>query len=247
MDIIGTIILFTIAVTLFYIFLVIACIYVYFIKTFIFGNEGPAVDNSTAYKILNILKIISTTLTTPFIFILLFYFIFYFIYLFIITVIPPTGFATLFIPIRELLLKIPPLPQLQDYGVFRLIGKLFEIFKINSMFKKFINTNNALFEFSHDNIKRIAVFLFPSFEKNIDNFVNNLHPDTFKNDSENDTKKKELYKKIENDTNICIANNTIPIVPDINVADRVAIIYKNNLATVKCHASSIGSYVKTNY
>ena len=85
------------------------------------------------------------------------------------------------------------------------------------MFKKFINTNNALFEFSHDNIKRIAVFLFPSFEKNIDNFVNNLHPDTFKNDSENDTKKKELYKKIENDTNICIANNTIPIVPDINV------------------------------
>ena len=191
------------------------------------------------------LKWICTILTPIFIFILLFYIIFYFIYLFIITVIPETGFATFFIPLRELLLQIPPLPQLQDYGIFRLIGKLFEIFKINGMFRKFIKTNNAFFEFSKDNIKKISVFLFPSFKNNIEEFMNNLHPDTFKNDTDN--KKKALYKKIENDTNICIANNTIPVVPDMNVVDRVSAIYKNNLATVKCHSNSIGSYVKTNY
>ena len=237
MNTIGFIILITVAITLFYIFLLFGGLFIYLIADPIAGKDGALISKKSKHKILDILNRIGSWILPIFIYILIFYIIFYFLYLFIITVIPPTGFATLFIPIRELLLKIPPFPDLINYGVFKLIGRLFEIFKINGLFKKFVKTNQALFEFSNDNIKTILGYLFPSFKNNIDNFANNV--------AEN--KREGIYKKIENDTNICIANNTIPITPNMPASERVSAIYTNQLTTVKCHANSIGSYVKTNY
>lgn len=225
---------------MFYIFLVFGGLFIYFIDDPITGKDGALISKTSKHKILHFLRIIGSWIFPIFIFIIIFYIIFYFLYLFIITVIPPTGFATLFIPIREILLKIPPFPDLIDYGVFRLIGSLFEIFKINGLFKKFVKTNEALLKFSNDNIKIILGYLFPSFKENIDKFSNNIK-------NLEDSKKEKIYKKIENDTGICIANNIIPITPNMTVTERVGAIYSNQLSTVKCHANSIGSYVKTNY
>jgi hypothetical protein len=245
MNIIGYIIFITVVITLFYIFLIFGGLFIYLVADVIAGEDGAVISKKSKHKILDFLNEVGGKILPVYIYILVFYIIFYFLYLFIITVIPPTGFATFFIPIRELLLKIPPFPDLIEYGVFKLIGRLFEIFKINGMFKKFVKTNEALLAFSNDNIKIVLSYLFPSFKNNIDNFVNNVNIDKFNNFTEN--KREGIYKKIENDTNICVANNIIPIVPNMSASERVTSIYKNQLTTVKCHANSIGSYVKTNY
>jgi hypothetical protein len=56
----------------------------------------------------------------PFFLITILFLILYIIYLIIMFIIPPTGIATLFIPIREMLMSIPPLQELKDKGVFDL-------------------------------------------------------------------------------------------------------------------------------
>ena len=68
----------------------------------------------------------SYTLTLYYV-ITIFFLIMYFIYLFIIFVIPETGIATLFIPVRELLLAIPPLPALINKGIFNFYKSLFGV------------------------------------------------------------------------------------------------------------------------
>ena len=52
-------------------------------------------------------------------------------------IIPDTGIATFFIPLKELLLSIPPLPELEQAGIFRLFSAIGRALKLNT----FIKTN----------------------------------------------------------------------------------------------------------
>ena len=52
-------------------------------------------------------------------------------------IIPPTGIATLFIPIREMLMSIPPLQELKDKGVFDLYNSTFEFLGFTKTLKSY--------------------------------------------------------------------------------------------------------------
>ncbi len=165
----------------------------------------------------------------------------YLIYLFIMYVIPPTGILTIFIPIREILLMIPPLPALQKFGVIRLMDRIMEAIYMKGLLIKFVKINGAVFDFSRENIKRVLILLLPSLKDKIDKFTNNLE------DKEEQTKgKTEIHKNIEDNKNICIAQNTKMITPDMSSGDRISNEFSNLFEMIHCESKSIGDYIRSN-
>ena len=184
--------------------------------------------------------------------ILIFFTIMYIIYLIIITLIPETGPMTIFIPIRELLLKIYPLPVLMDRGVFRLYDNILEIFSLKqSILRMIIKFFSALMQFSKDNIKEALIFMFPNFEDKINIYIDNIKDDN--KDNSNTDKPKlvnleegDIYKKIEEDKQACITQNTIPITPNMSASEKMEINMKNNFEKVNCESKSISNYIRSN-
>lgn len=187
--------------------------------------------------------------------ILIFFTIMYIIYLIIITLIPETGPMTIFIPIRELLLKIYPLPVLMDRGIFRLYDNILEIFSLKqSILRMIIKFFSALMQFSKDNIKEALIFMFPNFEDKINIYIDNIEDDNSNNkDNSNKDKPKlvnleegDVYKKIEEDKQACITQNTIPITPNMSASEKMEINMKNNFEKVNCESKSISNYIRSN-
>jgi len=167
------------------------------------------------------------------------YIICYIFYILIKTLVPETGLPTFFIPLKELLLKIPPLPSLEQFGVFRLFECLLEAFKIKDSLEGYIKVNLCFFDFSRDNIKTIFRFLFGNLDIN---------------DNEEPPKKIEkkeeivniVHKNINEEINICYKNNRIPLKVGITATEKSKIDYLNNQEYIKCRANSIGKYIRTN-
>lgn len=190
--------------------------------------------------------------------ILIFFTIMYIIYLIIITLIPETGPKTIFIPIRELLLKIYPLPVLIERGVFRLYDNILEILSLKqSILRLIIKFAGALMQFSKENIKEALIFMFPTFEDKINIYVDNIQNDN-SNDNSNDKhnnknnpklvnlEEGDVYKKIEEDKEACITQNTIPITPNMSASEKIEINMKNNFEKVNCESKSISNYIRSN-
>lgn len=183
--------------------------------------------------------------------ILMLFTLMYIIYLIIINVIPPTGFPTLFIPIRELCLQIYPLPPLINRGVFRLYDRILEILSFKeTILKLIVKFMGALFDFSRDNIKEVLIFLFPSLEKEINNQAKKQEENFYNNENKEpklkDLNNNEIYKKIEIDKEMCIAQNTIMITPDMSASERIQTNIKNNFEKVNCESKSISNYIRSN-
>lgn len=179
--------------------------------------------------------------TRPFLlFIFIFYLIFYGIYLFIIKVIPKTGIETLFIPVQELLLKFPPLPALDKYGVFRLLDGIFNALGLSSIIDKLIGVQTSFYIFSRENIQKIISSIIPNYilpeNENVE------RKETKKEPNVND----EVYEMIDKETNICIRNNTKPIEFGMSEVEKMKLNMENNNEMIKCRASSIGKYIRTN-
>jgi len=175
------------------------------------------------------------------IFFIILYIIFYLIYLAIITLVPDTGIATFFIPIKEILLAIPPLPTLERYGIFRLIECVIKSFGIKPALQGFIKFNLCFVDFSRDNIRTILKMIFPDFD------FDNEKPleDT---NTTNKTEKKEttnkVYKQIEEEVNLCYKKNRKPMKYGMSEVEKSRIDYDNNQAYIKCKANSIGKYIR---
>jgi hypothetical protein len=173
---------------------------------------------------------------------IIFYIIFYIIYLIIITIIPDTGIQTLFIPLKELLLQIPPLPELQQFGIFKLFECIIDSFGLLHTFKGFIKINLCFMKFSKDNIKTILNMIFKDtdfklFDNNNDN--NNDKINNKKTNNEN-----IIHKQINQDVNICYKNNRIPLRIGMTEVQKQKIEFENNQIYIKCKANSIGKYIR---
>jgi len=159
------------------------------------------------------------------------YLILYGFYLIIIYIIPKTGFETLFIPARELLLAIPPLPLLINKGVFRMFDNLFGFL---SGFVKFNNFFINYYEYSRSNILEYIRFFNPNIDLLIEGMKNGNNNN---NDNDNNNDKS--------DVDVCTNSQTEITTPDMNFVDLFINQMKNTKTSVKCNLNSIKSYIKT--
>lgn len=250
MDFVGYLILIAICIIIFHFAMFVVAIYQGIYQKITSNSDGTFCSKETKTIIKGILDLIKEMTINPLIIIIVFFILMYIIYLIIIYVIPPTGFATLFIPIREILLKIPPLPSLIDRGVFRLFDKILGLFGLKAPFIKIIvKFNNALYEFSRENIKDALILLFPSLRNEIEEQAKKQEEKFY-----NDNKKPELqnmndseiYRQIEQDKQACIAQNIIMITPDMTSSQKMDATIKNNFEKVNCESKSIGNYIRSN-
>ena len=212
----------------------------YFIKIPLFGENPIFVTKLTHNFIFDTYQK-CCILTRPLLLIIfIFYLIFYGIYLFIINIIPETGIQTMFIPIRELLLKFPPLPELDKYGVFRLLDGIFKALGLSTIFKKLFGIQKSFYIFSRENIQKIINTLIPDYKLPENERIEKKE----KKDEPNVN--DEVYQMINTETNICIKDNTKPIEVGMSEIEKMKINMENNNEMIKCRASSIGKYIRTN-
>ena len=155
------------------------------------------------------------------------------------------------IPIKDILLSIPPLPDLKKYGVFDLFERIIKAFGFEPFLKKLLGINNALFIFSRENIKRIILMIYPEFDTAIlDKAIDEKKE---QNEEKKEIKKESevqhnyVYDEIDENTEICISNNWKEITPDMSASERLKVQYANINERIKCQASSIGNYIRSNY
>jgi len=249
MDSIEYLILITVAITLFELLNTAFSILNFVFLIPVFGKASMILPNEVSDFVVAICNQIAAKLLPVYIVILVFYIIMYMIYLFIINVIPETGFATLFIPIREILLKIPPIPALQKFGVIRLMDRIMEALFLKGVLVKFVKINGAIFDFSRENIKRVLIFLVPSLEDKIDAYErqNAINEETKEETKEEKSEVvNEIHKKIEDDKNICIKQNTKMTTPDMSASDKISNDFSNLFETINCESKSIGNYIRSN-
>lgn len=256
MEFIKTFINLAIFIILFHIILLISSFYFAFIATPIYNNDGTLMTKESKNASKGFFDQIGALTLPILILILIFFSVMYIIYLIIINVIPETGIRTIFIPIRELLLSIEPIPTLMQRGVFKLYDKILELLGIKEIFIKIvIKFGSILIDFSKDNIKDALIFAFPNFENQINEYVKKTENNSLLNNDNNDNNdkskiqdlnKNEIYKQIAQDKDECIAKNTIMIRPDMSASEKMQITMQNNFEKVNCESRSIGNYIRSN-
>jgi|LakMenE01Jun11ns_1017448.scaffolds.fasta_scaffold9840426_2 hypothetical protein len=168
----------------------------------------------------------------PFFLITILFLILYIIYLIIMFIIPPTGIATLFIPIREMLMSIPPLQELKDKGVFDLYNSTFEFLGFTKTLKSY---SYDYFKFSKQNLLEMLRIFNPSLDTNA---VEELF--------ESMANKNKPNENIQNDVDVCISNESTYITPDMNFADEIKTGIANVKSAISCNAKSIKPHVLEN-
>lgn len=161
MGIIGFIVFLSVILVVLYL-LSITFLIIDIVKIIIFGRKGIVFITEARNFNFNTYQNICNKLTGVILLIFIFYLIFYAIYWFITNIIPPTGLITFFIPFRELLLMIPPLPELTEFGVFRFIEGLIYAFGLSTSMKRTKEIIKVQYKFSRENLKRIIDFAFPN-------------------------------------------------------------------------------------
>lgn len=217
------------------------------IKSYIVGKNPILLPELLATSIRSGLTTFTGVTRPVLIIIILFYIIFYILYLIIIFIIPETGIATLFIPVRELLLKIPPFPDLIKYGIIKLMDDIVIAIGLKTYILKFFSINLALYVFSKENIKRIFNYIYPNLGDRIIEKINIEEANVEKGkkpDLDNST--NNVYKKIEAETEACVAGSLIQITPDMSSSQAHKASFKNSMITAKCHSRSVGKYIRSN-
>lgn len=170
---------------------------------------------------------------------LILYLILYAFYLFIIYVVPETGPNTLFIPIRELLLAIPPLPLLINKGVFKMFDNFFSLFGGAIKFKDFLKN---YVEFSKENIIQYIRMFNPDIDILITEVQKNNSND---NSNTNDNSNSNIIDTSKNDVDVCIDSQTPITTPDMNFIDSIMNQITHSKNSIRCNLNSIKSYIKT--
>jgi len=209
-------------------------IYVYLVATRqheIGGNFFYRAIKVSVNTILNLGKM-------PFFIITILFLILYIVYLIIITIIPPTGFATLFIPVREMLMSIPPLQALKDRGVFDLYGSAFKMFGFSggSMSNRLLSFSHDYMLFSKDNIIEMIGVFNPNIDREaIDTYL----VETMAN-------KEKTDDNIKKDVEVCINNNSSITTPDMEMTDEFKATIDNVKNNITCNMKSIKPYILEN-
>lgn len=173
----------------------------------------------------------------PYLLVLIFGLIMYIFYIIIKTIIPETGFPTLFIPLRELLMQIPPLQTFEDRGIFRIFSSTIEFLGMKSTFMDGLkNFLGDYYLFSKSNSYELIKLYNPHI--NIENFANIIE------NMSNNNKKQELIN-INNDIDVCVGSSSDLTTPDMNYVN----ILKNNINDMKnnfkCNLNTLPAYIST--
>lgn len=200
---------------------------------------------------------------SPFIIIIIFYLVFYIIYKIIVEILLKLYPIFFLFPIFDAILLIPPFPQLIKYGVFRLIDNIINAIGMKTLFLKFFHIFFSVYIFSKENMRDMFNFLFPGLGEEVVKLMDNKeYQEEYTKKNEEKKKEEEINKKnkndiiitpvdiankkIEEETNICITNNIIPITPDMSISEKNNIELKNSTIKIKCNAENIGKYIKNN-
>lgn len=226
------VILYSVCIFLWFFYMFVG-IYVYLIATRqheIGGNIFYRSIKVTVNTILSLGKM-------PFFIITILFLILYIVYLIIITIIPPTGFATLFIPVREMLMSIPPLQALKDRGVFDLYGSAFKLFGFSggSMTNRLLSFSYDYMIFSKDNVIEMIGVFNPNIDREaIDNLIENM------------ANKEKADDNIEKDIEVCINNNSSITTPDMGLTEELRANIDNVKNNITCNMKSIKPYILQN-
>ena len=202
-----------------------------------FGDGNFGIIGETCYKIVTTISSVFPSLTLPVYYLItIFFLIMFFIYLFIIIIIPETGFATLFIPVRELLLAIPPLPALINKGIFKFYSSIFSVFGLSGNDSSLSTFSKEYYYFSKDGTNE----LFKLFNPHLDmDKINDVIEDM------NNNNKKSEIKILNKDVEVCVNVKSKITTPDMDYSG----ILKNNIDDVKnsinCNLKSIAPYIQT--
>jgi hypothetical protein len=203
------------------------------IFTFIFGPFAFGYIQGFLYSCLIIFTSVFPSWTLiPYLLITIFFIIMYIIYLIIITIIPETGIATLFIPVRELLLAIPPIPALNDKGVFPFFTSVIKLFGVNNTISAKLRSFSVdYYYFSKGSIVEMMQIFNPNMDVN--KTIEQM---------QNYNKASEM-RNLKNDVEVCIYSNANLTTPDMNFTGT----FKNNINDIKntitCNLKSIGPYI----
>jgi hypothetical protein len=236
MDLIDMLILFVIFFNIcIFIWLCNILIYTPFNYLFLGNDNFGIIGEASHFAIITVSETFPSYTLVIYYLITILFLILYFIYLFIIIVIPETGFPTLFIPVRELLLSIPPLPALINKGVFNFYKSLFGVLGISGD-PSLSNFSREYFYFSKDGTYEILQLFNPHLDVDkVDTVIE------YMNNNNKDSEIKNLKKDVE----VCIDGNSDFITPDSSYID----ILKSNINdvknTVKCNLKSITPYIQT--
>ena len=223
-----------------YIFLVIlgslGVVVLFPIYYIIFGHKPGLIIDDFRKVYLFFTKTLPINTILIFLIISIFFIIMYIIYLIITTIIPPTSILTLFIPIRELLLKIPPLPQLQEKGVINIFDRALDIIMGSKSNKENFKNKYILnyFGLYKNNFYELIKLFNPHL--NIDRFAFIIE------NMQNNNKASEKHN-VDNDISICISNNANITTPDMSFMD----LAKNSIGdmknNVKCNLNALPTYI----
>jgi hypothetical protein len=236
MDLIDILVLFVVFFNIcIFIWLVDLLIFSPFAYLFLDESNFGFLGDATYYTITTMSETFPSFTLIFYYLITIFFLIMYFIYLFIIFVIPETGFPTLFIPVRELLLSIPPLPALIDKGIFNFYKSLFGVLGIYGD-PSIANFSREYFYFSKDGTYEIMQLFNPHLDMDkIDYVIENMN---------NNNKESEI-KHLNQDVSICVKESSEFTTPNSSYTD----ILKNNMGdiknNVKCNLKSITPYIQT--
>jgi hypothetical protein len=167
---------------------------------------------------------------TLFAIIFLLFLLVYIIYLFIIIVIPKTGFETLFIPVQEILLAIPPIPDFKSRGVFDVFDRIFAFFSFNR--EGFRNKCSDYLFFCKEDFYDIIKLFNPHL--NIEKFANMV---------ENKDNQNQKMAAANNNIEVCIGSDS-PFTPPnssyVNMVNNNITEMKNK---IKCNLDAIPAYI----
>jgi hypothetical protein len=234
MDFIDILVLFVVFFNIcIFIWLVDLLIFSPFVYLFFDESNFGFLGDATYYATTTISETFPSVTLIFYYLVTIFFLIMYFIYLFIIIVIPETGFPTLFIPIRELLLSIPPLPALIDKGIFNFYKSLFGVLGISGD-PSIANFSREYFYFSKDGTYEIMQLFNPYLDMDkIDTIIENMN------------NKESEIKHLKQDVSVCVEGNSDFTTPNSSYTD----ILKNNIGDVKnnikCNLKSITPYIET--
>ena len=178
----------------------------------------------------------------------------------IITILIPEWLYPLPIPIRKILSEIPPLPELNEAGFFRLFDGIVNVFTTREKFLKKIGfTMETIGNFLSDATEYIIKNQYPEYNKeNMKKYLNNYKIEDFETNSNNinnsnNNKKKTILKDelldqeeimIKNELDNCINKSYINITPDLNEIEKLYIKMENIKSGLKCNIETIGSKIK---
>jgi len=233
-----------------------------------FGSESLFLSSVINIIIYCFLSFLILTFWMFFLFIFFWYLYFFFHYWLITRVLLKEQALFLYHPFFHLILKIPPFPQLEKFGVFRYFQGMFDAFYLETYFKRIAKIFVVNFIFTSDNVKFIFNFVSPGLGDKIADYmakasiaIGIIEDNTTEQekaelglDIENPNENQQIIstndpaanarKKIDEAIQICINNNTKQILPGMSDREKTDLVRINAQVMIDCSANKIGEYLK---